>query len=130
MAILVVASDDGVMPQTREHLEILALFGAKTGFVVLSKADMVDKETMELAELEIREVVGGTVFQGKPVIPFSALDRQGLWLRSDLPSRRKQHSWKPNPLAIPSDCGSIKWRGAAGFGSRARDHPVRHVKSG
>jgi selenocysteine-specific elongation factor len=78
MAILVVAADDGVMPQTREHLEILALFGAKTGFVVLSKVDMVDKETLELAELEIREAVGGTVFQGKPVIPFSALDRQGL----------------------------------------------------
>jgi selenocysteine-specific elongation factor len=78
MAILVVASDDGVMPQTREHLEILDLFGAKTGFVVLSKADLVDRETLELAELEIREVVGGSVFQGKPVIPFSALDRQGL----------------------------------------------------
>jgi len=66
MAILVVASDDGVMPQTREHLEILDLFGAKTGFVVLSKADRVDRETLELAELEIREVVRGSVFQGKP----------------------------------------------------------------
>jgi len=78
MAILVVAADDGVMPQTREHLEILDLFGAKTGFVVLSKADMVDMETLELAELEIKEVVRGTVFQGKPVIPFSALDQRGL----------------------------------------------------
>jgi len=78
MAILVVAADDGVMPQTREHLEILDLFGAKTGFVALSKADMVDMETLELAELEIKEVVRGTVFQGKPVIPFSALDQRGL----------------------------------------------------
>jgi selenocysteine-specific elongation factor len=78
MAILVVAADDGVMPQTREHLEILDLFGAKTGFVVLSKTDMVDRETLELAELEISEVVRGTVIQGKPVIPFSALDRRGL----------------------------------------------------
>jgi selenocysteine-specific elongation factor len=78
MAILLVAADDGVMPQTREHLEILALLGAKTGFVVLSKADMVDRETLELAELEIREVVRGTVFQGKPVISFSALDKRGL----------------------------------------------------
>ncbi len=73
-----VAADDGVMPQTREHLEILDLFGAKTGFVVLSKADMVDPETLELAELEIRDLVRGTVFQGKPVIPYSAMDRRGL----------------------------------------------------
>jgi small GTP-binding protein len=78
MAILVVAADDGVMPQTREHMKILDLFGAKTGFVVLSKADMVDRETLELAELEIKEVVRGSVFQGKPVIPYSALDRRGL----------------------------------------------------
>ena len=77
-AILVVAADDGVMPQTKEHLEILDLFGAKSGFVVLSKADMVDRETLELAELEIREVVRGTVFHRKPVIPFSAIDRRGL----------------------------------------------------
>jgi selenocysteine-specific elongation factor len=78
MAILVVAADDGVMPQTREHLEILGLFGAKTGFVVLSKADIVDREMLELAELEIRDLVQGTIFQDKPVIPFSALDRRGL----------------------------------------------------
>jgi len=78
MAILVVAADDGVMPQTREHLDILDLFGAKTGFVVLSKADVVDRGTLELAELEIREVVRGSVFQGKPVIPYSASDRRGL----------------------------------------------------
>jgi selenocysteine-specific elongation factor len=78
MAILVVAADDGVMPQAREHLEILDLFGAKTGFIVLSKADMVDKETLELAGMEIRELVRGRVFHGKPVIPFSALDRRGL----------------------------------------------------
>lgn len=78
MAVLVVAADDGVMPQTREHLEILDFFGAKTGFVVLSKADMVDQETLQLAELEIRELTAGTIFQDSPVIPFSALDRRGL----------------------------------------------------
>ena len=78
MAVLVVAADDGVMPQTREHLEILDCFGAKTGFVVLSKSDVVDEETLQLAELEIRELVVGTIFQGKPIIPFSAVDRRGL----------------------------------------------------
>jgi selenocysteine-specific elongation factor len=78
MAVLVVAADDGVMPQTREHMEILDFFGAKTGFVVLSKADMVDEETLQLAELEIRELTAGTIFQGTPVIRFSAVDRRGL----------------------------------------------------
>jgi len=78
MAILVVAADDGVMPQTLEHIQILDFFGAKGGFIVLSKADLVDKENQELAEIEIRELIEGTFFEGKPVIPFSAIDRRGL----------------------------------------------------
>lgn len=78
MAMLVVAADDGVMPQTREHLEILKLFKIKGGFVVLSKADLVDSETLELAELEIRELISGSFLEGKDVIPFSALDSRGL----------------------------------------------------
>jgi selenocysteine-specific elongation factor len=78
MAILVVAADDGVMPQTRDHLEVLSFLKAKGGFVVLSKADQVDSETMELAEMEIREILEGSFLQGKPVIPFSAVDGRGL----------------------------------------------------
>jgi len=77
-AILIVAADDGVMPQTREHMEILRFLGAETGFVVLSKVDLVDKETWEMAELEIRELLAGTVLEEKPIIPFSALDRRGV----------------------------------------------------
>ena len=116
MAILVVAADDGVMPQTREHLEILDLFGAKTGFVVLSKADMVDSETLELAELEIRELVKGTVFQGKPVIPFSVLDRMGLDdIRSAIESEATQLEAKSvyDPFRLWIDQVS----GVAGFGT-------------
>jgi len=78
MAILVVAVDDGVMPQTLEHIQILDFFRAKGGFVVLSKADLVDDETLELAELEIRETLEGTFIDGKPVIHFSAIDQRGL----------------------------------------------------
>ncbi len=78
MAILVVAADDGVMPQTREHIEILRFFGAETGFVVLSKADLVDEETLELAELEVRELLEGSFLENSPIIPFSAIDRRGL----------------------------------------------------
>lgn len=77
-AVLVVAADDGVMPQTRDHLETLRFFQAKGGFIVLSKADLVDQETIELAEMEIREIVEGSFLEGKPVIPFSAVDNRGL----------------------------------------------------
>ncbi|MBN2126279.1 MAG: selenocysteine-specific translation elongation factor, partial [Deltaproteobacteria bacterium] len=78
MAVLVVAADDGVMPQTIEHLEILEFFGVKNGFTVLSKADLVDGETLELAEMEIGELTEGTFLARKPILPFSALDRRGL----------------------------------------------------
>jgi selenocysteine-specific elongation factor len=78
MAVLVVAADDGVMPQTFNHLEVLRHSKARTGLVVLSKADLVDAETLELAALEIQEVVKGTFLEGRPVVPFSAADGRGL----------------------------------------------------
>jgi selenocysteine-specific elongation factor len=78
LAILVVAADDGVMPQTLDHLEVLKFLRAGGGFVVLSKTDLVDNETVELAEQEICDVVKGTFLEGKPVLPFSALDGRGL----------------------------------------------------
>ncbi|MBW2089922.1 MAG: selenocysteine-specific translation elongation factor, partial [Deltaproteobacteria bacterium] len=74
----VVAADDGIMPQTLEHIEILNFLKTKTGFIVLSKADLVDDETLELAETEIREAVKGTFLEAKPVLPFSAIDQRGL----------------------------------------------------
>ncbi len=78
MAILVVAADDGVMPQTLEHLEVLQFFKVKGGFVVLSKTDLVDEETLEIGRLEIKEALRGTIFEGKPVISFSAPELTGL----------------------------------------------------
>jgi len=78
LGVLVVAADDGVMPQTLEHIQVLDFFGAKDGFVVLSKADLVDDETLEMAELEIRELTEGSFLQDKPVIPFSSTDWRGI----------------------------------------------------
>lgn len=78
MAVLVVAADDGIMPQTLEHMEILKFFGVKSGFIVLSKADLVDQETLELAELEICETVKMTFLEAKPALAFSAIDQRGL----------------------------------------------------
>ena len=60
LALLVVAADDSVMPQTREHLEILKLLGVRHGLVALTKADLVDETTREVVELEIRELVKGS----------------------------------------------------------------------
>ena len=57
LAILVIAADEGVMPQTRQHLKILEFFGAKGGGIVISKTDTVDAETCSLAELEAAETV-------------------------------------------------------------------------
>ena len=77
-AALVIAADDGVMPQTKEHLEILSFFGTKKGFVVLSKADLVDEETLELARLEIEELVRDTFLERSKIVAFSAVDGRGL----------------------------------------------------
>ena len=72
--VLVVAANEGVMPQTREHLAILALLGVAQGFVVLSKCDLVDAEMLELAELDVMDAVTGTFLEGAPIIPTQLTD--------------------------------------------------------
>src|SRR5205823_4718696 len=71
LAVLVVAADDSVMPQTREHLEILRLLGLRHGVVALTKADLVDETTREVVELEIRELVQGSFLAEAPIVPTS-----------------------------------------------------------
>ncbi len=95
MAILIVAADDGVMPQTYEHLSILNFFGVKNGLIVLSKADLVDKETLEMAELEIRSEVEGTFLEEKPIMPFSAYNQKGLQdIKSNIEKEANKIAWK------------------------------------
>lgn len=78
-AILVIAADEGVMPQTREHLAILDLLAVPTGLVALTKLDMVDDpDWLELVQLDIMDIVQGTVFEGQPVVPVSARTGQGV----------------------------------------------------
>ncbi len=85
VAMLVVAADDGVMPQTREHLEILKLLGVRRGLVALNKIDLVDTELVELAQEDVAEFVAGTFLEGAPVIPVSGTTGEGLdQLRSAL----------------------------------------------
>jgi selenocysteine-specific elongation factor len=78
LALLIVAADDSVMPQTREHLEILRLLGLKHGVIALTKADLVDDTTREVVTLDIRELVKGTFLENAPIIPTSAITGLGV----------------------------------------------------
>src|SRR5580765_4670055 len=78
LAVLVVAADDSVMPQTREHLEILRLLGLRHGVIALTKCDLVDETTLEVVELEIRELVRGSFLENAPIVRTSAQTGMGL----------------------------------------------------
>jgi selenocysteine-specific elongation factor len=78
LALLVVAADDSVMPQTREHLEILRLLGLRHGLIALTKADLVDATTREVVELEIRELVQGTFLESAPLVATSVQTGMGI----------------------------------------------------
>ena len=78
LVILVIAADEGVMPQTREHLQICALLGIRKGFVALTKIDMVDEEWLTLVREDVREFLRGTFLDGAPVIPLSSLTGDGF----------------------------------------------------
>jgi len=78
VALLVVAANEGWMPQSREHLQILDLLGVRHGVVALTKIDAVDGELVELAELEVLEALEGTSFAGAPIVHTSARTGAGL----------------------------------------------------
>lgn len=78
VALLVIAADDGVMPQSREHLDVLELLGIKRGIVVLNKVDVVDGEWLELVEEEVREFVQGTFLAEAEICRVSALSGEGV----------------------------------------------------
>lgn len=78
IAILVVAADEGVMPQTVEHLEILSLLDLKYGVVVLSKTDGVDEELCEIVEEDVKELVEHTFLEGATIIRTSAYEGTGI----------------------------------------------------
>ncbi|MDP7112938.1 MAG: selenocysteine-specific translation elongation factor, partial [Myxococcota bacterium] len=78
LALVVVAADEGMMPQTREHLAILDLLGVSSGVVAVTKADLVDEELQELACEEIADGLEGTTLAGSPVIACSSVSGLGL----------------------------------------------------
>ena len=78
LVLLAVASDDSVMPQTREHLDILKLLGLSSGVIARTKSDLVDAETGALVEEEIRDLVKGSFLANAPIVPVSAVTGEGL----------------------------------------------------
>ena len=78
LALLIVAGDEGIMPQTREHLAILDLLDIKTGVVVITKRDAVDEELLSLVRLEVEDLMKSTTLANAPVIAVSAVTGEGL----------------------------------------------------
>ena len=104
--ILVVAADDGVMPQTREHLDILTLLGIRHGLVALTKVDRVDADQREQARADLAAYLRGTFLEGAPVLPLSNVTGEGfdaffealLALVRSIPPRRADGVFR-----LPSD---------------------------
>ncbi len=76
--MLVIAADEGIMPQTQEHFDICQLLKIPAGVVALTKADLVEKEVLELVRLEIHEILRGSFLEGAPILPVSSITGEGL----------------------------------------------------
>jgi selenocysteine-specific elongation factor len=78
LVLLVIAADEGIMPQTREHLEICALLGVKRGIVVLTKKDLVDPDWLDLVTEEVRDYLAGSFLAGAPILALSSRTGDGI----------------------------------------------------
>ncbi|MDD5747170.1 MAG: selenocysteine-specific translation elongation factor, partial [Candidatus Omnitrophica bacterium] len=109
--LLVIAANEGVMPQTREHLGILTLLGIKNGIVVITKVDLVETEWLELVKEEIRGAVKGTFLEKAEIIEVSAITGQGMQrLKSGIEEvcRRSEPKDETAPFRLPIDRVFIK----------------------
>src|ERR1019366_5073022 len=129
LALLVVAADEGVMPQTREHLQILTLLGVRGGAVALTKSDLVDDDWMRLVEEDVRDLLRGSPLDTVSIVPCSAMTGQGLdALRTALagaagavPARDAA-----DLVRLPIDRAfSVRGTGTVGSGTLERDAIVR-----
>lgn len=78
LVLFVIAADDGIMPQTREHLDIINLLGIQTGIFVITKTDLVDKEWISLVEEEVKTLLKITYFKDSPIVRTSVITGQGI----------------------------------------------------
>ncbi len=121
--LLIIAADESVMPQTREHFEICRLLGVKFGAIVLTKADMVDEELLEIVKLDVAELVQNSFLENSPIISVSSKTGEGIenlkqMLRKislEIPSRKNE-----NLARLPIDrVFSVKGFGAVVTGTLA-----------
>ena len=141
LALLVVAADEGVMPQTREHLNILRLLGVRGGVVALSKCDLVDAEWLELVQEDVRGVLAGTPLADAPLVPTSVVSGDGIRALCDailrvataLPRRENDDLFRmPIDRAFTlKGTGTVVtgtvWTGALARDAAARVLPQGHV---
>jgi selenocysteine-specific elongation factor len=78
LVLLVIAADESIKPQTREHFDICRLLGVQRGVVVLTKSDLIDADTSGLVRMEVEEYLRGSFLEGAPIVPVSARTRAGL----------------------------------------------------
>jgi selenocysteine-specific elongation factor len=134
LALLVVAADEGVMPQTREHVAILNLLGVQGGVVALTKRDLVDDDWLDLVRLELAEALAGTTLEHAPMIPTSVVSGAGLGeLREALAAAAREIVARPadDVFRLPIDraftvkgTGTVV-TGTVWSGTIARDDVVR-----
>jgi len=91
MALLVIAADEGVMPQTREHLGILSMLDIKSGIVALTKSDLVEPDWLEFVLEDVKTELYGTFLQDAPIIPVSSITGDGIELLREEIFRRVQN---------------------------------------
>jgi selenocysteine-specific elongation factor len=106
LVLLVVAADESIKPQTREHFDICKLLAVRKGLVAMTKCDLVDRETRELVAMEIREFVAGSFLEGAPIVAVSARSGEGLEeLKSELRRLSLDTPAKPSgmPFRLPVD---------------------------
>jgi len=106
LVVLVVAADEGVMPQTKEHLDILGFLGIKSGIVAITKMDKVDEEFSELVKDDIYEELSGTVFENSPYVLVDSLSKKGIEeLKSLIISTLEQQHMRDakGPFRLPID---------------------------
>ena len=78
LVALIIATDEGVMPQTREHLDICRLLEVRKGLVILTKIDLVDQDLLELVKEEVTEIVKDTFLKDAPILPVSSITKEGI----------------------------------------------------
>src|ERR671922_672190 len=78
LVLLVIAADEGIKPQTREHFDICRLLRIRRGMTVLTKRDLVDSETLDVVRLEVEEFLRGSFLEGAPIVPVSSFTGAGV----------------------------------------------------